>query len=1163
MNKLEDLKNGSIVKGISSEGPVTVKNVEWHGSDIITLVYKDINGALKEQILGRDMELNIEISQPGISWAFDADPNLFKLVSEAKRINLAYLFDPLLAVHTSKITPLPHQITAVYDNMLQKQPLRFLLADDPGAGKTIMAGLLIKELMVRGDVKRCLIVCPGGLAEQWQDELYDKFHLDFELITRDRIDNARTGNPFTEMNMVIARLDQLSRDEELQIKVSAEDWDLIVVDEAHKMAAHFFGNKVDETKRYKLGKILREHTRHFLLMTATPHNGKEEDFQLFLALIDKDRFEGKFKSGVHKVDVSDIMRRMVKEDILKFDETKLFPERIAYTKEFNLSLEESKLYQEVTNYVKDEFNKAESKGEGKKNVIGFALTILQRRLASSPEAIYQSLKRRKERLQKRLNELYLIKEGKLEPKGDSFYDYSKEDIEDYDDNPDQESEHFEEKIVDQATASVTIPDFEKEIATLANLEKDALKLRNSEKDSKWEALRDLLNNNKKMFDAKGHMKKLIVFTEHRDTLVYLETRIRKLLGKPEAVVTIHGDVKREERKIRQDKFTQDKSVSVLVATDAAGEGINLQRANLMINYDIPWNPNRIEQRFGRIHRIGQTEVCFLWNLIAGDTREGDVFITLFNKLEEQRKALDGRVFDVLGKVFRDKSLKEMLLDSIRYGEDPKRKEELRLKVRGVLDLDKINEALRQHAIGETSLTKSDIQLIREELERANARKLQPHFIAAFFIEAFKHLGGTITERETDRYEIRYVPANIRQKDKINAKKILNSYERVSFDKDLINVEGKPTAAFLCPGNPLFDTVLKLILDKYSSLLREGSVLVDVTGKLKEPALLYYLEHEIDDERKTSDGSNQVVSKQVNFIYLTKTGKIIQAGYAPYLDCRPYQLGEFDQKMLSEDWIKNSPEKIIIDYALTTITPEVFKTVELRRQEYIQKTMKAVKERLTAEIFYWDNRANELKEKELGGKERVGLNSGRARQMADELQARLNSRIDDLKKQQKLINKQPFVIGGALVLPESMVSKDIPDYAVNEANRTKTELIAMEEVMKTERKLGREPKDVHEHNYGWDIESVDPKTKDIFFIEVKGRVKGADVITVSSNEIKTGKNVSQDNPSRYILAVVETEDDKPLPARYVRNPFEKIEIIFSTTSMNFDVKKLLSKSEEPR
>src|SRR3989338_10681438 len=618
MGKLEDIKPGALISGLSSLGPVTIINTEWHGKDTLTVYFKDLNGDLGQDILDRSSEEKLDVSEAGISWTFEADPSLFRLASEARRIRLAYLFDPLLAVHTSKIRPLPHQITAVYDKMLHRQPLRFLLADDPGAGKTIMAGLLIKELMVRGDVKRCLIVSPGGLVEQWQDELYDKFHLDFELITRDRIDTARTGNPFTEMNMVIARLDQLSRDEELRIKVAAEDWDLIVVDEAHKMAAHFYGKEVKPTKRYKLGEVLREHTRHFLLMTATPHNGKEEDFQLFLALLDKDRFEGKFRTGVHNVDISDIYRRMEKEDLLKFDETKLFPKRIAYTKEFNLSPDEFKLYQEVTNYVKDEFNKAESKGDKKRNVVGFALTILQRRLASSPEAIYQSLKRRKDRLQKRLQELYLIKEGKLEAKGDSFYEYSEEDIEDYDDNPDAESEQFEERIVDQATASETIPEFEKEIEILEGLEKDALKLRNNEKDSKWEALRDVLNNNKEMFDAKGYRKKLIVFTEHRDTLVYLETRIRKLLGKHNAVVIIHGGVKREQRKIEQDKFTQDKDVSVLIATDAAGEGINLQRANLMINYDIPWNPNRIEQRFGRIHRIGQKEVCFLWNLIAGN-----------------------------------------------------------------------------------------------------------------------------------------------------------------------------------------------------------------------------------------------------------------------------------------------------------------------------------------------------------------------------------------------------------------------------------------------------------------------------------------------------------------------------------------------------------------
>jgi len=1117
---------------------------------------------LDQQIISREIEKNIEISKVDIPWTFDADSKLFRLASEAKRIKLAYLFDPLLAVHTSKIRPLPHQITGVYDVMLQRQPLKFLLADDPGAGKTIMAGLLIKELMVRGAVNRCLIICPGGLAEQWQDELSSKFQLDFDIITRDRINNSRTGNPFTELDRVIARVDQISRDEELKQKIVVDDWDLVVCDEAHKLAAHFYGNEIKRTKRYQLGEILRDHTRHLLLMTATPHNGKEEDFQLFLALLDKDRFEGKFRGGVHQVDVSDLMRRMVKEDLLTFEEKKLFPERIAYTKEFNLSPEEKQLYIRVTNYVKDEFKRAENQGDKKKNVVGFALTILQRRLASSPEAIYQSIKGRKERLQKRLDELYLIKEGKLEEKKDPFYYYSPEDLEDYEDNPDFESEELEQRIVDQATASETIPEFKKEISTLESLEKEALTLRYSEKDSKWDALRDLLGNTKEMFDAKGYRRKLIIFTEHKATLVYLENRIRRLIGKPEAVIVIHGGVKREHRKMLQEKFTQDKDVSILVATDAAGEGINLQRANLMINYDIPWNPNRIEQRFGRIHRIGQKEVCFLWNLIASDTREGDVFIKLFEKLDEQRKALDGRVFDVLGKVFREKSLKDLLIEAVRYGEDPQRRIELEKRVLGVLDIEHIQEVLKQHAIGETSLSKTEIQEIREEMERANARKLQPHFIAAFFIESFTHLGGSITEREKDRYEIRYVPALFRQKGNLNYRRILKKYERVCFNKDLIDIEGKPSAFFLCPGNPLFDSVLDVVVDKYQSLLRQGSFLIDTSGKLQEPAILYYLEHEISDERRKSDGTNEIVSKQLDFVYLTKSGKVISAGYAPYLDCRIPKPGEIAKKILDEEWIKNNPEKRIIDYALTNIVPEEFKKISLRRKEHIEKTVRAVRERLTKEIIYWDKRANELKQKELSGKTRGGFSSRKAGQKADELEDRMKKRLADLEKQKQLINRQPFIVGGALVIPESYVSKDKKESVADAESRAIVEKLAMDAVMDVEERLGRIPVDVSKSNFGWDIESIDPKTRNIYFIEVKGRAIDASTVTITSNEIKTGKNVAQEYPERYILAIVQVDGDEVLKPRYVRIPFEKTEIGFTETSVNFDIKKLLKNSEYP-
>lgn len=218
----------------------------------------------------------------------------------------------MLAVHLSVLEPLPHQIQAVYGEMLARQPLRFLLADDAGAGKTIMAGLLVKELALRGDVHRCLVVAPGGLVTQWQDELAEKFGLAFDLVTADMVEASRTGNPFGERNLLIARLDHLARNEHVQERLAATDWDLVVVDEAHRMAAHWYGAEVQETKRYRLGRLLGGVTRHLLLMTATPHNGKEEDFQLFMALLDADRFEGRFRDGVHVADVDDLMRRMVK-----------------------------------------------------------------------------------------------------------------------------------------------------------------------------------------------------------------------------------------------------------------------------------------------------------------------------------------------------------------------------------------------------------------------------------------------------------------------------------------------------------------------------------------------------------------------------------------------------------------------------------------------------------------------------------------------------------------------------------------------------------------------------------------------------------------------------------------------------------------------------------
>lgn len=1189
MARLEELKRGAIIRGISPSGAVTVVDAKWHGSDVVELTYKDGSGIAGNVLLYRDRESTLEIEQQKRSWSFEADGAMLRLVSEARRIRLAYLFDPHLAVHTSLVDPLPHQITAVYGEMIARQPLRYLLADDPGAGKTIMAGLLIKELLIRGDLHRCLIVCPGNLVEQWQDELNRRFHLPFDILTNDRLETARTGNAFIEIPLLIARLDKLSRDEDTQAKLAQTEWDLIVCDEAHKMSASFFSGEVKETKRYKLGKLLSGLSRHFLLMTATPHSGKEEDFQLFMALIDPDRFEGRFREGAHAVDVSDLMRRMVKERLLKFDGTPLFPERLAYTVAYDLSDGEAALYKAVTDYVRDEFNRADKlQSEKRRGTVGFALTVLQRRLASSPEAILQSIKRRYERLEKRLEEEQAS--GRIDqtlverPATDSSL--SPDDIDELDDAPDAEVEELEEKVVDQATAARTIEELRAEIETLKRLEALALRVRRGGTDRKWDELSKLLQSKAEMFDAQGYRRKLIVFTEHRDTLNYLADRIRALVGRAEAVVTIHGGMGRDQRREAQEQFTQDKYVQVLVATDAAGEGVNLQRAHLMVNYDLPWNPNRIEQRFGRIHRIGQTEVCHLWNMVARGTREGDVYQTLFHKLEIERAALGGGVFDVLGKAIDGTELRRLMIEAVRYGERADVRQRLHQVVENALDHDRLRDLLEERALVHDSLDASKVRRIREDMERIEARRLQPHFIASFFIEAFKHLGGTIHEREPKRYEINHVPAVIRARDrKIGlAEPVLTRYERICFEKDQISVPGKPFAEFVCPGHPLLEAVTDLVLERYKELLKQGAILVDEDDASEEVHALFYLEHSIQDARTDTAGNRRVVSKRLQFVEIASDGKATTAGQAPYLDYRPLKEDELAlvTPVLRQDWLHKDLESLAATHAITHLVRMHVDEVRARKEALVDKTKAAVNERLTREITYWDRRAEELKAQELAGRPNARINSGKARARADDLQARLQKRMKELEEERQLYPLPPVAIGGALVVPGGLLArlkgKREAKPGVFSRETTRVEQLAMAAVMATEKKLGFDPRDVSSEKWGYDVESRAGNGK-LRFIEVKGRIAGATTVTVTKNEILTALN----KPEDFILALVQVPNAKDFNegdvweikdeggsysnvpegciVRYIRRPFAR-EPDFGVTSINYDLIELLDRAGEP-
>ena len=1170
MITLEDIKPGVSLEGVEPDVIVTVAAVVPIPPSSVQVFYKRPDGTLRERLLGATSLESVSVATTERPWSFDGDGAAFKLTAEAKRIDLAFLFDPMMAVHTSNVEPLPHQITAVYESMLPRQPLRYVLADDPGAGKTIMAGLYIRELIMRADARRICIVAPGSLVEQWQGELYEKFGLEFRVYGKELELASPSGNAFEDHDQLIVRLDQLARSDDNPDKVCAAGWDLVIVDEAHKHSAHFTGQKLEKTERYKLAERLGARTRHLLLMTATPHNGKEEDFQLFMSLLDSDRFYGKFRAGLHKVDASDLMRRMVKEELVKFDGTPLFPERKAYTVNYQLSEAESALYEAVTNYVKTEMGKVDTLQGSRKGSVGFALTALQRRLASSPEAIFQSLKRRRERLEKRMREVQLGTSSNR-----PLPEVMLGTVPDDDDDLDAEGqETIEEALVDQASASQTVGELEVEILILKALQQRAQAVVNSGTDKKWEELSRILQDDPKMRAADGRLRKIIIFSEHRDTLHYLHAKIGGVLGDPAAIVTIHGGTQRDERRRLQALFRSDPTVRVLIATDAAGEGVNLQNANLMVNYDLPWNPNRLEQRFGRIHRIGQQETCHLWNLVAKETREGDVYFRLLEKLRVESAALNGRVFDILGEVFEGVSLRDLLLSAIRYNDQPERVAFLRTQVESAFDRDNLRRILERNALAQESMSPERLFAVKEEMEKAEARRLQPFFVRSFFLQAFQAMQGSIHVREAGRYEITHVPTSVRERDRqISGRNrrefapVLKRYERVCFTKDAVRPLDRPGlshASMLHPGHPLMMAVTDLVLQEHGNLLRQGAILVDPSDQGTEPHLLFLLTHEI------KSGEDQVISKRLQFVRVGPSGDAVFAGWAPHLDLEPLAPG--DRPLLDgplrEHWISADLEQKALALAAATLVPQHFEEVAARRIAHVDKTLAAVHERLSSEINHWSDRAIKLREDLAAGKD-VRLNVENARRTVLDLEGRLeHRRRGELLSMRHVASSTPVALGGALVVPAGLMARlrggdqgSPPTFAVDAAARKRIELLAMDAVRRAEEARGCRVVDVSAEKCGWDLTSYPPalegRQPEARHIEVKGRIRGADTITITRNELLYGLNQAE----RFVLAIVLVDDggyhvDGP---HYLRNLVDA-EPGWGVTSMNFAVEALLNRAE---
>ncbi|MCT1464020.1 helicase-related protein [Corynebacterium sanguinis] len=1085
----------------------------------------------------------LELVVKGFIPTFTADAADFRLAAEALRINYAGLYDPMAAVHSSAVDPLPHQIRAVYGELLPRIPLRFLLADDPGAGKTIMAGLYLKELLLRSALKRALIIAPGGLVDQWCAELEEKFGLRFDVFDPAMV--HQHGWPDTHP-FLVAKMDQVARREDLVGAVAQVDWDVVVVDEAHRMSAHYssWAGGVKATRRFELGRALVSSASNALLMTATPHAGKEEDFQLFMSLLDPDRFEGEFRSGVHTTDTEGLMRRMVKEDLLTFEGKPLFPERRAYTVVYDLTDAERALYDDVTDYVRTQMGRAERIKDRKRgNAVGFALMVLQRRLASSPEAIVLSLKRRRDRLDERAR---LLEQGYLDPVVDPRL--SEDDVErlsSYDEEYSAaEVEDVEQEVLDAATASQTVEELRAEIAALDALVAQAQSVRNAEEDSKWVQLRSILNTRVLGTPtADGAPRKLIVFTEHRDTLDYLNRRITALLGSQDAVVAIHGGVARKERTRIQEEFTRNPNVVVLVATDAAGEGLNLQRAHLMVNYDLPWNPNRIEQRFGRIHRIGQREVCHLWNLVAGGTREGDVFAALLGKIEVMGQAYNGSLFNVLGNgdAFENESLKDLLVMAIRYGDDPA----TRRRMNEVIDAGithGLRELVEETALDHDTLGEADVAEIKRAMEVARERKLQPGAIDAFVRSALERFGGGIFEREQGRYEVTHVPAAVCARAQAAGGAVARSYERVAFSPQRVSVEGAPEAVLLAPGHPLLDALVNHTIEQLSDTLTTGTVLVD---RRDNPVAVPHLVYIVEQTIHTAGAETDVVSHHFDYVVIPadpqETDVPVETGSSPaHLSFDAASEEEYAYALANGLTKKPAAEVTVTALREAYEDGALPRLGELarRRNAELDRTAQQVRERLTAESNRWYSQAMRLAGD--GGKRDEEISEAAARRKGEELQERLGQRLADIERQRRLVAAPGVIRGVALVLPPGIAGprkedKDPDTFAISteESERRGVDL-----TMAAERALGRTPEEMPHNNKGFDIRSTDANG-DVYFIEVKARTRGAELFTVTVSEIQFAQNQGEDN--RHILSLVSLSPDGPAQddLRYVDRAFDGI------------------------
>ncbi len=1087
-------QKGTIIEASFWNEPFEVITCESYGSYVKILGKGLYSKKLFERILSQE-DLK-KLHTKNIGYDFKANPEETFLAIEAFRYSFASLFDPFLAMNISKIDPLPFQIEAVYGYVLKLPKIRFLIADDPGAGKTIMAGLVIKELKLRGIAQRILIVVPGHLKDQWIRELKEKFHESFTEVNRYTIKAHYGTNVWEKENQVITSID-FAKQEDILSGLSVVEWDLVVIDEAHKLSAYKYGDKTQKTDRYRLGEVLSKSTRHLLFLTATPHKGDPENFRLFLDLLEPGFFATKdlLSESLSRGDNPLFIRRL-KEDLKDFEGKPIFTNRYAKTISYTLSDLEKELYNSLSEYVINQYNKALTL-DTKRN-IGFALIILQRRLASSTYALLKSLERRKKRLEE------LLKEKEIHYESPFVSVEALEEIEDYE----EKEREIKEKEWETLTISRTKEELKREIQIIEDLIQKAKEVLNSGEEVKLKELKKALEEGfQKIREISGN-EKILIFTESRDTLEYLVSKIKSWGYK---VNYIHGGMSLEERIEAEGEFRHH--TQVMVATDAAGEGINLQFCHIMINYDLPWNPVRLEQRLGRIHRYGQKKDVYMFNLVAVDTREGEVLNKILKKLEEIRYALGSdRVFDVIGEVFYGKNLYQLIIEAVV---NAKRLEEILAELDIKIDENYLKQI--KEALGESLATKHiDYTRIKEMAEKAKEYRLIPEYVEEFFKKAFTKAGGKLRIKKDGLIAVDKIPPEIKAiaKDENFKNKygtLLSSYSKITFDKD-IAIEF-PEVEFVSFGHPLFEATLLWVKREFKEHLKRGATFEDPDRRYN--GFIYFFEVEV------RDGKGDIAGKRIYALYDNGKEKI-EVNPSLIWDLVPVK----SQTTIEADFNK--------DQIISDVLPFVERyrnelLAERKRQAEIkEKYGKASLEYLIRELDYELTR---LYERKMEGEKVEHLITTKQEKLK-EYETALKNLENDIKLETSLTFSMPELLTVIYVKPSS-------DRTM--ASDEEIEKIGMEIAMAYEKAQGRTPEDVSKENLGFDIRSRG-KEGEIRYIEVKARA-GEGEVALTPNEWFKARRFKE----KYWLYIVTNAVENPVlyiinnPAENLK-PQEKIEVV---------------------